>query len=378
MRSKAALILIIFCSLPGAAGILLADSLFQVEEPVFPPQLRYYMCYRTAQPLTIDGRLEEAAWKKVYWSEDFMDIQGKSKARPRFKTRVKVLWDEEYFYIGAELEEPHVWATLTGRDDIIYLDNDFEVFIDPDGDTQHYYELEINALNTVWDLLLVKPYRDGGPAIHSWDIKGLKTAVSINGTLNDPKDKDRGWSVEMAIPWEVLKEATPFKTKPEPGDLWRVNFSRVEYRVKVIDGTYQKEKDPVSGRDLPEDNWTWAPQGLINIHYPEMWGYVQFTATEAGKTREYCDEDGEAEVKWALRKIYYRQRKFYAEQGRWGEKLAELNLAKDKQLKVNGYSHPPLIQATDNLFEASYTGKNGHKWHIRQDGLIWKTSSAPK
>jgi hypothetical protein len=328
--------------------------------------------------LTVDGRLDEEAWKKVYWSEDFVDIQGKSKPKPRFKTRVKLLWDDDFFYIGAELEEPHVWATLTKRDSVIYLDNDFEVFIDPDGDTHQYYELEINALNTVWDLLLVKPYRDGGPAIHSWDIQGLKTGVAVNGTLNDPKDKDKGWTVEIAIPWEVLKEAAPFKKKPEPGDLWRLNFSRVEYRVKVVDGTYQKEKDPASGRDLPEDNWTWAPQGLINIHYPEMWGYVQFTATEAGKAREYCDEDKEAGVKWALRKIYYRERKLYVEQGKWGEKLEDLNLAKDKQLKVAGYNYPPVIMTTENLFEAIYTGKDGHKWHIRQDGLIWKTSPDQK
>jgi len=109
-----------------------------------------------------------------------------------------------------------------------------------------------------------------------------------------------------------------------------------------------------------------------------MWGYVQFTATEAGKAKEYCQEDQEAEVKWALRKIYYRERKLYAEQGRWEEKLENLNLAKDKQLKVDNYNYPPVIMATDNLFEAIYTGKKGDKWHIRQDGLIWKTSPDQK
>lgn len=378
MRRKSGLILMAVGSLAGLLALLRADTLYRVDEPAISPQLRYYLCYRTPQPLSIDGRLEEQAWKKVYWSEDFMDIQGKSKPKPRFKTRVKILWDDDYLYIGAELEEPQVWGTLTRRDAVIYLDNDFEVFIDPDGDTHQYYELEINALNTVWDLLLIKPYRDGGPAIHSWDIQGLKTAVAVNGTLNNPNDKDKGWTVEIALPWEVLKEAAPFKKKPEPGDLWRMNFSRVEYRVKAVEGTYQKEKDPNYGRDVPEDNWTWAPQGLINIHYPEMWGYVQFTGTEAGKAKEYCQEDEEAPVKWALRKIYYRERKLYAEQGRWAEKLEDLNLAKDKELKVSGYTYPPVILATQNLFEASYTGKNGQQWHIRQDGLVWKTSPDQK
>ncbi len=349
------------------------NTLGRVEEPGIKPALRYYMCYRAPEPLTIDGKLNEPAWKKVYWSEDFVDIEGKSRPKPRFKTRVKMLWDDNYFYVGAELEEPHVWATLTERDSIIYQDNDFEVFIDPDGDTHNYYELEINALNTVWDLFLVKPYRDGGPAIHSWDIQGLKTAVHIDGTLNNPADRDRGWTVEIAIPWEVLKEAAPFKKRPEPGDLWRVNFSRVEYRTVVEGGKYAKMKDKNTGRPLPEDNWVWAPQGVINIHYPEMWGYVQFTATEAGRAAEYCDEDPEADVKWALRLIYYRQRNFHARHGRFALNLDQLDLGQERAIRVKGWNFPPQIEATESLFEAYYTNKNGEKIRIRQDGLVWKT-----
>ena len=77
------------------------------------------------------------------------------------------------------MEEPDVWATLTERDSVIFHDNDFEVFIDPDGDTHAYYELEVNALGTAWDLILIKPYRDGGPAINGWDIAGLKVGVDV-------------------------------------------------------------------------------------------------------------------------------------------------------------------------------------------------------
>ena len=88
-----------------------------------------------------------------------------------------MLWDDGFFYVGAELEDPHVWATLAKRDTVIYNDNDFEVFIDPDGDNHEYYEFEMNALNTVWDLQLSKPYKDGGRAVETWNIEGLRTAV---------------------------------------------------------------------------------------------------------------------------------------------------------------------------------------------------------
>ena len=101
-----------------------------------------------------------------------------------------MLWDDKYLYIGAAMVEPHVWATLTERDAVIYHDNDFEVFIDPDGDTHLYYEIEINALGTVWDLLLVRPYRDGGPAIDAWDVRW--TADGGGGGRHAERSHGRG------------------------------------------------------------------------------------------------------------------------------------------------------------------------------------------
>src|ERR1041384_4960884 len=118
------------------------------------------------------------AWGGAAWAGWFVDILGGSAPTPRFRTRAKMLWDDQFFYIGAELQEPDVWATLTEHDSVIFNDNDFEVFIDPDGDNHSYYEIEINALNTVWDLRLPKPYRDGGPALTEGDIPGRKPAAA--------------------------------------------------------------------------------------------------------------------------------------------------------------------------------------------------------
>src|SRR6185436_5547504 len=162
------------------------------------------------------------------------------KPKPRFRTRVKMLWDDQFFYVTADMEEPHLWATLTNHDAVIFHDPDFEVFIDPDGDGHDYYEFEINALNTGWDLLLKKPYKNGGPALNSWEIPGLKTAVNVRGTINNPADRDEGWSVEMAFPWKALAEFAHRPTPPHDGDQWRVNFSRVEWLIEVVEGKYQK------------------------------------------------------------------------------------------------------------------------------------------
>lgn len=349
--------------------------------PGIPFAPRTSICRRTSETLHIDGRLDEKSWREAEWTDDFVDIQGNLKPRPPLRTRIKMLWDDRYFYVAAELEEPHVWANLTERDSIIFYDNDFEIFIDPDGDSHRYYELEINALGTVWDLFLDRPYRDGGLALHSWDIQGLRTAVHVEGTINNSSDTDHGWTVEIAMPWEVLKECADERESPREGEVWRVNCSRVEWRTVVVDGVYQKSVDAGTGKPLPEDNWVWSPQGLINMHYPEMWGYVLFSGSSAS-ARESGDREkkeilpfggntGDEPVKWLLRRIYYAQQNFYLQYGRYSEDLT--SLYPDSADRPAGFGWPPVIEATRDLFQARFESEDGvTSWNIDQHGRLWK------
>lgn len=236
-------------------------TLVAVAQETQPPP-KSYECYWATTPIHIDGKLDDPAWKAAAWTTDFVDIEGSAKPLPRFRTRTKLLWDDKYLYIGAELEEPDVKATLTQHDSVIFHDNDFEVFMKPPVDAPGYFEFEINALNTGWDLYLNKPYNQGGQADNSWDIPGLKTAVAIQGTLNNSSDKDHGWTVEIAFPWSAFASRLPV-TKPEIGSQWRINFSRVEWKAG----------------QPKEDNWVWSPQGVINMHVPERWGYLHFRGT---------------------------------------------------------------------------------------------------
>jgi len=328
----------------------------------------HYICYRTDTPIVVDGHMKEDSWQAVPWTAAFVDIEGDIKPRPRHRTRAKMIWDDTYFYVAAELEEPHLWATLTERDAVIYHDNDFEVFIDPDGDTHEYYELEINAFGTEWDLLLIKPYRDGGPAVNAWDIQGLQTAVALGGTLNDPRDRDTGWSVEIAIPWDVLAECAHRSSPPEPGDQWRVNFSRVQWRLDVTPAGYEKRRDASSGKPLPEDNWVWSPQGLIAMHYPEMWGFVQFSGRVAGLDVDLFEPRPVETARWGLRTLYYRQRMHFDEHGGYASDIETLGLA---DVALPGWDWPPALHATPELFEAVVTRDDGFRLHISQDGHIW-------
>ena len=338
----------------------------QFPTPQIPFHPRTYVCYRTPSPLNIDGKLQERAWKKAHWTKYFVDIRGAHGPKPRFQTRVKMLWDDRYFYVAAHLEEPNVWATLKKRDSVIYHDNDFEVFIDPDGDTQDYYEFEMNALNTVWDLLLTRPYRDKGDAVTDWDIHGLKSAVQVRGTLNQPGDRDKGWTVEIAFPWAALAECAHKQAPPHGGEQWRVNFSRVEWRVEVKNGRYEKVKDPKTGKPLPEDNWVWSPQGLINMHYPEMWGIVQFSEKEVGKGKEAYEEEVNTEIFWQMRRVYYAERSYFLNHGRFTSKVS-LTFP-----KIPGVQFPPSIVAGRHFFVAVLRNVfDDQHWYIREDGKVW-------
>jgi len=335
-----------------------------------------YVCYRTPSPLTIDGKLDETAWAAASWSDPFVDIEGDVRPRPRVPTRMKMLWDDQYFYVAADMEEPDVWATLTTRDSVIFQDNDFELFVDPDGDTHAYYELEVNVLGTPWDLMLLKPYRDGGRAIDAWDIAGLEVGIDARGTVNRPRDRDDGWTVELAMPWEVLSEAATAGKPPQPGEQWRVNFSRVEWQLGIVDGGYAKVLKPGSNQPLPENNWVWSPQGAINMHMPERWGYVQFSSRAAGSTpaEEFVADSNEG-VKWALRRLYYRQRAFRTKTGRYADRLTELDT---RGIEVEGLQFRPEMKVTESLYEIVAPGFAGLRFHIDQDGRVWGTKSATK
>lgn len=326
---------------------------------------RSYIAYKTSENLIIDGQANEKSWKESTWTDDFINIEG--MIVPKYRTRMKILWDNNYMYFYAEMEEPHVWASLRQKDTLVYHDNDFEIFINPDGNTHNYFEIQINALNTISDIYFHKPPREGSPKINDWDIKGLKTAVHINGTLNDSEDYDEGWSIEVAVPWNSLtkiisKDAIPVN------EFWRVNFSRVNWEFVLTDGVYERAKGK-TGKPLPEYNWVWSPQFIINMHQPERWGYIYFSKEQSEANTKFQIPEDE-KIKWYLYAIYRLVKKD--------------NLKVDHELKIedlilDGYAKRYNIEkALLPNFEKHSAGWNiilkspysGKAYTIREDGLF--------
>lgn len=237
---------------------LLAFSVEALCQPAYP-------VFRTAGRMKIDGKMDEPSWTKAAPLSPLSDIRGdRNLPLPTKNTTVKMLWDDEYLYIGAYLEEDNVVANLYQRDTIVWKENDFEIFLDPDGDGEGYFEIEISARGTVLDLIMDRPYSRGGNFYSGWDCPGMVLATSIDGTPNRPSDTDKGWGLEVAIPRRSLMWGFD---SPSDHPLWRMNFSRVEY---IRD-------------DGVEENWVWAPTGKVDIHLPEKWGYVHFVDVEVDR-----------------------------------------------------------------------------------------------
>ena len=235
------------------------------------PALPDYECLFTADEITVDGHITEAAWAAAPRTERFGEIRS-GEALP-FDTYVKMLWTERGLYVAYYLEQEDIWATISDRDAFSYYDNDAEIFFDPDGDGLDYLEIEMTALNQVYDIhwdtrltwgddALVNP--PGTWNIH-FDFKGLEHAMQYDGTLNYSRDKDKAWTIELFFPWESFAEYANMPLPPNENDMWRMNFYRCEY-----DSRSRKSAD----------SYTWSAPGKVNMHIPERFGRVHFVKKE--------------------------------------------------------------------------------------------------
>jgi len=326
-----------------------------------------YVCYRTDEAIVIDGNLDKKAWQQAEWTDLFQDIEGDKKPKPAQDTKVKMLWDDTYLYIAAQLDEEHIWAYLENHDDVVYYDNDFEVFIDPDNDALNYFEFEINAKQTIFDLFMPRPYRHSSFALHNWDFKGIKKAVRIDGSLNNGNDKDKKWTIELAIPFTDLAFGLD-SGKPNPEKLWRINFSRVEWDTQWEKGKYVKIKDK-DGKPLPEHNWVWSPPGVISMHMPERYGYLKFSTNKAGTTKEEFKMPEVEQLKRALWAVFYREEAFYEKNKKFTSSLSELG--NDITTLFDEKAYKLSIITAETIYEAKLESLDGKiKLYITNEGSI--------
>jgi len=166
------------------------------------------------------------------------------------------------------------------------------------------------------------------------------------------------------MPWKALGVYAHKPVPPEEGDQWRVNFSRVEWTTILENGAYVKMKGK------PEDNWVWSPQWVVNMHWPEMWGFVQFTRKPVGTVQVTPDPSWNART--ALLRVYHAQKNYNEEHKKWAGTREELGA--QAFIPVSGVT-TPLLQLNDSGYVCSVELRKAdgsvQKWFISQDSRIW-------
>jgi hypothetical protein len=255
-----------------------------------------YTAHRTSVAPSLSGRLDDPVWQNAPRTGFFVDMETGDRAI--LDTQAAVLWDDENLYFGFWIEEPFPTAKLTERDSLIFQENDVEVFIDG-GDC--YYEFEINARNTVYEVFFIWKdafdrfdsaefdvtkrdavtfggnfdrteehfWRGTNPrglrwAFLDWDLPGLRTAVHVDGALNDRSVKSRGWTAELAFPWAGLRHlASGRPIPPRDGDEWKLFLGRFQ-KLRV-------------GSQEVQAAWCADPHGVYDTHMPEKFTRVRFS-----------------------------------------------------------------------------------------------------
>lgn len=333
------------CPAPAAPPPPPATSPWLTYTLADKPQPRSYVVHRVpeGQRIAVDGQIDDTAWQGAPWTQAFVNILGSAGPAPAQSTRAKMLWDDQYLYVAANLTDSQVWANYRLHDSPLYLEPAFEVFIDPDGDNWFYYELEYNALAVTWDLFMARPWRNGGPALNSFEAvqpsestytgpesgwTPVKRATWVGGAVNNASLTTSGWTIEIALPWATLGQAAKRSSPPKPGDQWRLNLSRQSWNATWSELGQAFVKVPAD--QTPETTSVWTPQYIDTIHAPETWGYVEFsdapaTGGESGGTAATADTSWPARA--FLMDVYRAETAFYANTSRFATSFEELGLA---------------------------------------------------
>jgi hypothetical protein len=195
--------------------LLLLASYFSLTAQSSVPR---YEVKRAVAPIVIDGKLDDPSWKTAASIQFVFPWESQTGAKQN--TVAKLLWDDQYLYVGYECQDTDIVAVHTERDDPTYRDDAVEIFINPKpSQTGVSFGLEMNARAVLYDYLMY----DASYAMKRFNLSGVKLLTNIRGTLNARGDQDSGWTLEVAIPWENFEELAK---RPVNGTIWTANLNR--------------------------------------------------------------------------------------------------------------------------------------------------------
>ena len=207
-----------------------------------------------SSPPTIDGHVHEAAWRRAATTERFVNTMTGASASP--EVTAQLAWDDGHLYVAFAVADDHLLCTFEGHDAHLWEQDAVELMIDPDGDGQNYFELQLSPTEKVFDTRFDRR-RQPAPIGHvSWN-SDLEGAVVANGRPNDGAE-DGGYHAELAIPFAALERGHPSGAAPRRGDTWRLAL-------------YVLDARPDGQRGV-----AWSAPMIGDYHVPERFGRITF------------------------------------------------------------------------------------------------------
>jgi hypothetical protein len=190
-----------------------------------------YLCFRAADPIVVDGTLNENSWRDAQPTTAFLTWDGKDAGNP---VHCQAVWDDNVLYFAFRCPDKNIVAVYRERDQNLWEHDVVEMFIDPEGTLRMYTEIIVNPLNVVFDAYQVTNSTHDAPEISfvDWDAKRMKTSVQVAGKVKtpdiEPAAPDQEWTAEVSIPFDTFVRG--IHLPPQPGDVWRVALTRYDGR----------------------------------------------------------------------------------------------------------------------------------------------------
>jgi hypothetical protein len=169
---------------------------------------------KTVEPITIDGKLDEAVWSSVDVADNFFMIQPSDGKPATQHSEARMCFDDENIYMSIIFYNNKVkgaYSVESYKRDFSFNKNDnFIMAFDPFNNLTTGFTFGLNAYGAQWDGTLF----DGGKADLNWDTKWISEVYF---------DEDK-WVCEIAIPFKSIRYNENAKT-------WGINFSRLDLKA---------------------------------------------------------------------------------------------------------------------------------------------------
>ena len=207
---------------------------------------KVYLCHRARGRITIDEKNHPEEWAHATVIKDFKVPVSLTPVRSQ--TEARLLWDDECLYANFFARDLDLRGRYTQRTDPLWNEDVVELFLKPYADKPCYYELEVNPINTVMALAI--PDTKKRPPIKEmsqWET-GIRSAVQVMGTLNEPKDRDSFYRVLLAIPWKNL--AFIGGKPPKAGEQWKFTVCRYDYSDYLAPSPEEQTSAPLTDQSF--------------------------------------------------------------------------------------------------------------------------------